>query len=178
MPPGIYSAALALRTADRQDSGAVEGAKDTADIRVPPPLFYLGGFLVGLALELAFPVDGPATWIRVAGAGIGLAGFIAFGSRAVLAFRRAQTPVIPFKPTTALVATGWPFAYTRNPMYVAMAFLYAGFAFGFGVIWAFPILPLVLIAIDRLVIAREEPYLERKFDAAYIEYKGRVRRWL
>ena len=152
--------------------------KDTAGIRVPPPLFYLGGFLIGVALELAFPVDGPAPWIRSVGAALGLAGFIVFGSRAVLAFRRAQTPVIPFKPTTALVTTGWPYSHTRNPMYVGLAFLYAGFAFGFGVIWAFAILPFVLIAIDRLVIAREEPYLERKFGEPYRDYKGRVRRWL
>jgi protein-S-isoprenylcysteine O-methyltransferase Ste14 len=152
--------------------------KDTAGIRVPPPLFYLGGFLVGLALELAFPADGPATWIRIAGAAIGAAGFIAFDSPATLAFRKAGTSMIPFKPTTALVTTGWPYGRTRNPMYVGMAFLYGGFAFGFGVIWAFAILPFVLIAIDRLVIAREEPYLERKFDAAYIEYRTRVRRWL
>jgi protein-S-isoprenylcysteine O-methyltransferase Ste14 len=156
----------------------VVNEKDTPGVPAPPPLFYLAGFLVGLGIELAVPVDGPATWIRIAGAALGLIGFIAFGSRAVMAFRRAGTNVIPFKPATALVTSGWPYAYTRNPMYVGMAFLYAGFAFGFGVIWAFAILPLVLIAIDRLVIAREEPYLERKFDSAYIEYKARVRRWL
>jgi protein-S-isoprenylcysteine O-methyltransferase Ste14 len=152
--------------------------KDTAGIRVPPPLFYVGGFLIAVGLELAFPVDGPATWIRVVGGALGLAAFIAFGSRAVLAFRRAGTAVIPFQPTTALVTTGWPYAYTRNPMYLGMAWLYAGFAFAFGVIWAFATLPLVLVAVDRLVIAREEPYLERKFGDAYRAYRSRVRRWL
>ena len=152
--------------------------KDTAGIRVPPPLFYVGGFLVGLALELAFPVDGPAAWIRIAGAVAGVVGFVAFDSPAMMSFRRAGTSVIPFVPTTALVTTGWPYAHTRNPMYVGMGFLYAGFAFGFGVIWAVAILPIVLLAIDRLVIAREEPYLERKFGDPYREYKTRVRRWL
>ena len=151
---------------------------DTAGIRVPPPLYYLGGLLVGVALEIASPIDGPATWVRVAGAALGLAGFIAFGSRAVIAFKRAGTPVIPFQPTTALVTTGWPFGFTRNPMYVGMALLYLGLAFGFGLIWAFAILPFVILAIDRTVIAREEPYLEAKFGEPYLEYKGRVRRWL
>jgi protein-S-isoprenylcysteine O-methyltransferase Ste14 len=161
-----------------RETGAPVNDRDTAGVPAPPPLFYLGGFLIGLGLELAFPVDGPATWIRIAGAALGLIGFLALDSTAMGAFRRAGTSVIPFKPTTALVTSGWPYGYTRNPMYVGMAFLYAGFAFGFGVIWAFAVLPFVLIAIDRLVIAREEPYLERKFDAAYLEYKGRVRRWL
>ncbi len=112
------------------------------------------------------------------GAAVGVAGFIAFDAPAMGSFRRADTSVLPFVPTTALVTTGWPYAYTRNPMYVGMAFLYAGFAFGFGVVWAFAILPFVIIAIDRLVIAREEPYLERKFGEPYRDYKARVRRWL
>ena len=44
--------------------------------------------------------------------------------------------------------------------------------------WAFVFLPFVMLAVDRLVIAREEPYLERKFGQEYVEYKGRVRRWI
>jgi protein-S-isoprenylcysteine O-methyltransferase Ste14 len=152
--------------------------EDTAGIRVPPPLFYVGGFLFGVGLELAFPVEGPEAWIRIAGAALGLIGFFSFDSPAMMSFRRAGTSVIPFKPTTAIVTSGWPYGYTRNPMYVGMAFLYAGFAFAFGVIWAFASLPLVLVAIDRLVIAREEPYLERRFGDAYREYRSRVRRWL
>jgi protein-S-isoprenylcysteine O-methyltransferase Ste14 len=47
-----------------------------------------------------------------------------------------------------------------------------------GVIWALAFLPAVLVIVDRFVIAREEPYLERKFGQAYRDYKARVRRWL
>jgi protein-S-isoprenylcysteine O-methyltransferase Ste14 len=36
----------------------------------------------------------------------------------------------------------------------------------------------VIVAVDRLVIAREEPYLERTFGQAYRDYRLRVRRWL
>ena len=39
-------------------------------------------------------------------------------------------------------------------------------------------LPLVLIFVRFGVIEREERYLERKFDTAYREYKGRVKRWI
>jgi protein-S-isoprenylcysteine O-methyltransferase Ste14 len=80
-------------------------------------------------------------------------------------------------PTIALVTSG-PYRLTRNPMYVGMAFLYGAFALAFGVIWALITLPLVLIAVDRLVIAREEPYLEARFGEQYREYTRRVRRWL
>ena len=44
--------------------------------------------------------------------------------------------------------------------------------------WALLFLPFVLVAVDRLIIAREEPYLERKFGQDYVEYKKRVRRWI
>jgi protein-S-isoprenylcysteine O-methyltransferase Ste14 len=63
-------------------------------------------------------------------------------------------------------------------MYLGMAFLYVAFAFALGVIWALAFLPAVLVIIDRFVIAREEPYLERKFGQAYRDYKARARRWL
>jgi len=40
------------------------------------------------------------------------------------------------------------------------------------------LLPLVLIAIQTQVIAREERYLEAKFGDDYGRYKAEVRRWL
>ena len=43
---------------------------------------------------------------------------------------------------------------------------------------AFALLPLVLIAIQTQVIAREERYLEAKFGDDYRRYKAEVRRWL
>ncbi|MEX7116756.1 isoprenylcysteine carboxylmethyltransferase family protein, partial [Pseudomonas aeruginosa] len=43
---------------------------------------------------------------------------------------------------------------------------------------AFALLPLVLVAIQTQVIAREERYLEAKFGDDYLRYKAEVRRWL
>src|SRR5918992_954083 len=143
---------------------------ETPGVPLPPPLLYLGGLLVGLALELAFPIDGPPTWVRIAAGVAGVAGFAYLGGGATGRFRRAGTNVIPFKPTTALVTDG-PFRVTRNPMYVGMACLYVAIAVGFSLIWALILLPLVLVAVDRLVIAKEEPYLERLFGERYLEYK-------
>ncbi len=95
----------------------------------------------------------------------------------MVSFRRAGTSMVPMNPTTALVTSG-PYRLTRNPMYLGMAFLYVAFAFALGVIWALAFLPAVVVIVDRFVIAREEPYLERKFGQAYRDYKVRVRRWL
>ena len=54
----------------------------------------------------------------------------------------------------------------------------AGLAIGFDAPIAFALLPLVLIAIQTRVIAREERYLEAKFGDDYRRYKADVRRWL
>jgi protein-S-isoprenylcysteine O-methyltransferase Ste14 len=152
-------------------------ASDTAGIRVPPPVYYFAAFLVGLALELAFPTSWPPFGVRLAAALIAGAAWLALDGAAMVLFLRAGTSMVPMNPTTALVTSG-PYRITRNPMYVGVAFLYVALAFALGVIWALVLLPAVIILIDRLVIAREEPYLERRFGQAYRDYKARVRRWL
>ena len=146
-------------------------------MRIPPPLIYVGGFLVGVVLELAFPTAAPPLALAVVAGLIGGALWLALDGQAMMLFRRAGTSIPPRRPTTALVTSG-PYRITRNPMYVGMAFLYAGLALALGVIWALAALPLVLLAVDRLVIAREERYMEAKFGDQYREYTRRVRRWL
>jgi protein-S-isoprenylcysteine O-methyltransferase Ste14 len=149
----------------------------TSGVKVPPPLLYLAGFGIGVVLELAFPIDRPSAAIAIAGAAVGVALWLWLDGVATMRFRAARTSMIPMRPSTALVTSG-PYRFTRNPMYLGMAFLYAGAALGFGVIWALAVLPAVILAVDRLVIAREEPYLEERFGEPYREYKRRVRRWL
>ena len=81
------------------------------------------------------------------------------------------------RPTTSLVFTG-PYRWTRNPMYLAMLLLYIGIALLFDIVWALVLTPLVMLLVVRLVIRREERYLEGKFGEEYRQYKGRVRRWI
>ena len=152
-------------------------SSDTSGIRVPPPVYYVAGFLVGVAFELVFPTSWPSPAFRVAAALIAGGAWLALDGAATVLFRRAGTSMIPMNPTTALVTSG-PYRLTRNPMYVGMAFLYIAVVFAFGVMWALVFLPVVIVIVDRFVIAREEPYLERKFGQAYRDYKARVRRWL
>jgi len=44
--------------------------------------------------------------------------------------------------------------------------------------WPMIVLPVVLIALVRTVISREEAYLGDAFGAEYSAYRARVRRWL
>jgi len=151
--------------------------RDVAGIPVPPPLIYIAGLAAGGVVELFRSTTGPAWPISVTIAVAGALAFMALASAAVRRFRRAGTTENPFRPSTALVFDG-PYRITRNPMYLGMAAFYVGLAFILGLMWAFVFLPIVLLAVDRLVIAREESYLERKFGEEYVAYKGRVRRWI
>ena len=150
---------------------------DTAGVPVPPPLLYAGGFAAGLVLERARPLPRPPA--RLAGP-IGLTLLLlgtALPASGATLFRRRRTSVLPVRPTTSLVTTG-PYRLTRNPMYVGFALGHAGLALWRRSTWALLMLAPVLRAVDRVVIDREERYLERAFGDEYRRYARQVRRWL
>jgi protein-S-isoprenylcysteine O-methyltransferase Ste14 len=91
--------------------------------------------------------------------------------------RDADVPIRTDKPVPRLITSG-PFRYSRNPSYLALAMIYAGIAVLRNSPWAILLLPLVLVVIQREVIGREERNLERTFGQQYLDYKGRVRRWV
>ena len=106
---------------------------DSAGVRFPPPFVYLGALLLGLAAERflalrSFGID----WRLLVATGALL--FVA-GAAMMLAaaglFRRLGTNVPPSQPTTLIATTG-PYRWTRNPMYLGMALVYAGLAVGRG----------------------------------------------
>ncbi len=151
---------------------------DKAGVVAPPPLIYIGGLLGSLLLHKLVPVPFAPRHVPRTILGVGLIGLaITIISRAIGTMRSAGTNVNPEQPTTALVTSG-PYQFTRNPLYIALTMLYTGLAVLVNTLWAFLLLPLVLLIIDRGVIAREERYLERKFGARYAQYKQRVNRWL
>ncbi len=158
-------------------SASRAGEADNAGVPLPPPLIFVGGLVVGIALELVFPTGSLPLVLAIVAGLAGLVALLFLDGTAMMRFRRAGTSMIPFQPTTAIVTTG-PYRFTRNPMYVGMAVLYVGLALAFGLLWALAVFPLVVLAVDRLVIAREERYLARKFGEEYLAYKRRVRRWL
>jgi len=152
-------------------------ARDNSGVRVPPPLFYVAGLIAGYFLDRRYPLPSLSRNVAL-GAGIVL---IAAGLTVARAGARtiwkASSSIIPMRPTTAIVSDG-PYALTRNPMYVGMVFIYVGVAFLIRAPWALVLLPLVILAVDRLVIAKEERYLAGKFGDTYTNYCSRVRRWI
>lgn len=140
-------------------------------------MIYVAGFLLGVAIEVVVPVSGLPSSLALAAGVVGIAAWLALDGWAMLLFQKVRTAIPPTKPTTALVTSG-PYRVTRNPMYVGMAFLYAGLALALGMIWSLALLPVVLFIVDRLLIAREERYLAARFGEEYREYKRCVRRWL
>jgi protein-S-isoprenylcysteine O-methyltransferase Ste14 len=154
-----------------------DDSADSAGVAVPPPLVYALGFVIGYALDRLKPASLGMGGARILlGWVLGGAGF-ALAASAIVLFRRAGTSPVPIQPTTALVVRG-PYRFTRNPMYLGLATLYAGVALIVDSLWPLLVLPVVLVVIRWLVIAREEAYLERKFGDAYRAYTTRVRRWL
>jgi protein-S-isoprenylcysteine O-methyltransferase Ste14 len=162
---------------DVQVADTTAAQPDTAGVVAPPPLIYLAGLVVGIVLDALLPERSLPWAIRwVLGGVVAVAG-IALLASFNTAFTRRGTAVEPWKPTTAIVTTG-PYRITRNPAYLGMALLYIGITLLAAVPWALLILPIVIVVIDRMVIAREERYLERKFGDEYVDYKGTVRRWI
>ena len=71
-----------------------------------------------------------------------------------------------------------PYRLTRNPAYLGMALVYAGSRCWPTRSGRWRRCRSCSLLVDRGVIAREERYLERKFGPEYLDYKGRVRRWV
>lgn len=83
----------------------------------------------------------------------------------------------PWDPPKRLVVVGL-YRFTRNPMYVAVLAIVAGWS----VLYVSPLLALyaVLLAVGFHLRVRwhEEPWLERQFGAEWEAYARRTRRWL
>jgi protein-S-isoprenylcysteine O-methyltransferase Ste14 len=149
------------------------------ELRVPPPLvgLVLAALMLwlaphGLALEMPPALRlGLALLLAAAGAGLDLAG--------LLAFRRQRTTVHPMRPEkTAVLVTSGVYRLTRNPMYLGLCLLLLGWAVWLDAVLAF-LGPVAFVAwIHRFQIRPEERVLGGRFGAAFTDYTRQVRRWL
>lgn len=150
------------------------------ELRLPPPvvaaIFALLMWLVAIPLpfldvELAAPRAMLAAAFVIPALAIGIA--------AVLGFRRAKTTINPLTPqkSSALVVRGI-YRWTRNPMYLAMLLVLAGWACIVSNWAALAMLPLFVATLNRLQIEPEERALHARFGAEFENYRRKVRRWL
>jgi protein-S-isoprenylcysteine O-methyltransferase Ste14 len=75
-----------------------------------------------------------------------------------------------------LIATG-PYQLTRNPLYLANAFLWCGFVAWSGLLWMEPLAVLLFALQYELLVRWEERQLAARFDAAYEAYRKDTPRW-
>jgi protein-S-isoprenylcysteine O-methyltransferase Ste14 len=110
--------------------------------------------------------------------GLGAAGLV-LDAAALAAFVRARTTVNPLRPekSSALVRSG-AYRLSRNPMYLGLALLLAGWAIWLANALALALLPAFVAWLDRFQIRPEERALAARFGAEYEAYRARVRRWL
>lgn len=138
---------------------------------VPIPEAHVAGLVVGMALQALMPrpalADRQLLWIA---GWTSIAAGILLGAWAV---RAAGTTDV--EDPSELVTSG-PFAYSRNPMYVAWTAIYVGVAFLVNSVWLFLLFPIVIV-MTHLTIRREERSLERTFGDRYRDYKNDVRRY-
>jgi protein-S-isoprenylcysteine O-methyltransferase Ste14 len=139
---------------------------------IPIPEAHLVGLGTGILLQLVTPRSLPwPAWIgQACGWPLILAG-LWLGTWAV----RAAAGVNLEQPNQ-LVDSG-PYAYGRNPMYLAWTLGYVGVALVAGTAWPLLLLPVVLV-VTQLVVMQEEHSLERRFGDAYRSYRTSVRRYL
>ncbi len=153
--------------------------KDRAAIIAPPPMLFFMCLSAGSVFSSLFPETTlHASWpVRLIPGFLlfGLAGLIAFS--AFRAFKTHQTPFDPYKKTVRVIQDG-PFRFSRNPLYLGLMLLFAGFVFLLASVWMVLFMAVFFMLLVYGVIRPEERYLEEKFGEEYLRYKKSVRRWL
>jgi protein-S-isoprenylcysteine O-methyltransferase Ste14 len=114
---------------------------------------------------------------HIAGIVIFLCGFALFAWCVSLFARVGEGTLAPWDPTRRLVVVG-PYRHVRNPMISGVLAMLVGESIFLGSrvieIWA-----VTFFVINNIYfLISEEPGLERRFGAAYREYKAAVPRWL
>ncbi len=145
--------------------------------RLWPPVSVGVPLVVGLLLSAALgdPLDISGVTTALGWALVGA--FVVWNGWALLSMARHRTGLLPGAPTEVVIDRG-PFALSRNPLYVGLLALSAGFALLAGSLWALLLLPVEWALLQWGAVLPEERYLTAKFDTAYVDYTRRVRRWL
>jgi protein-S-isoprenylcysteine O-methyltransferase Ste14 len=149
------------------------------ELRAPPvAVALLAALLMTLLARSATGLRWP-TPVRFGAALLLFATGIACAAAGVREFRRVSTTVNPLTPAaaSAMVRSGI-YRHTRNPMYLGMLPMLAGWAVWLASVAAGAVLPAFVLYMNRLQIEPEERALASLFGRDFEDYRRSVRRWL
>lgn len=147
---------------------------------LPPPVLLLIALVAAVILEwapLQFLAPPGGFSLQVIIGALVIAGSLGLVWGAVRTFLREGTNVVPTRPALKIVTDG-PYRFTRNPMYLGMVLFLLGISLVFSLEWGIILTPVLWLAFDRLIVAREEVYLAGKFGPDYQALRDQTRRWL
>ena len=147
------------------------------ETKIPPPIVTLVfGLSIYFSREIFQAVEIKHSFYI--GALLLLLGFVILIS-AVQLFRKDKTTVNPLSPeqATKLVTNGI-FQYSRNPMYLGMAFILSSMAVFFNLIGGAIFIVLFCFYITKFQIIPEERAMSNLFAQDFDQYKQATRRWI
>jgi protein-S-isoprenylcysteine O-methyltransferase Ste14 len=158
----------------------MSGERPSGWLLIPPPLLFVAPLLLSQVPERFLPLlSAPPAWrqsVRLIGIALIVVG-AAHAASAIALFVQSRTTIVPHHRSSALVTSG-AYRWTRNPMYVGLAFAYLGVTVLLTSMWALLFLALPLYVMNARVIPMEERQLDAVFGETYARYRARVRRWL
>jgi protein-S-isoprenylcysteine O-methyltransferase Ste14 len=165
-------------------------------------LFIFSVFVVSVVYPFAFGVlpwllslltprfgwteHGPAAWnilglFPVVAVALGLACYLSVG----FALFSKLPPVLELDEgerlltaTPRVLITHGPFAWSRNPTYLAGTFIWLGWAIFYGSVVMLILTVVGWTFFNYFKVPREERALEARFGEAYRDYRRRVPRWI
>ena len=150
---------------------------DSPGIVTHPPVFYIVATLIGLGLDFIMPLSFGFGGITET---VSLIIFILGTIVTVLGFKMfttdKQSPSV-HAPTTKVYQSSI-YAYSRNPIYLGVLLWMISGALFFDKVWIMIMAVPLILFMNKMVIEKEETYLEEKFGADYVAYKNNVRRWI
>ncbi len=149
------------------------------NLKVIPPLQLIISALLMLMVDYYFPTlyfTLPKSSISVF---IILLVATIIGILALYDFYKHNTTYHPHTPekTTTIVDTGI-YAYSRNPMYLALVLVLIALSLYLKNFGCFTIIPVFIWYITQYQIKPEEQMLDKLFSKDYKAYCQKVRRWL
>ena len=150
---------------------------DNAGIITHPPFFYIIAALIAVGIDWLYPLsfggDGMIKTVAIVLVVVGVLAFIMAGR---MFAKNKQSPSV--HASQPKIITSGIYGYTRNPIYlIATVWLGAAGLYVDNVWMVLMVIPMIIV-INKLVIEKEEAYLESKFGDEYRDYKKKVRRWI